>query len=327
MTRPLRVSVSDMAPSERREGHFVLDALRATTPIVYVPPDEAELLIFGVFGFEHAGFVGTKIEFTGENRRPRWNACDFSIGHDLIDDDRYLRYPFFASGALWDQVKGVRDEATIPWAEREFCLFLVSHPTAKRKEVFDALSRYRRVVSPGRFLHNEDVPELAPRSGVWRASKLQYQRRFRFTVAYENAAYPGYTTEKITDALVTGGIPIYWGNPEIARDVHPECFIDASDFATLDELVDHVRAVDTDEALAQRYLARKDYLVRPPGEYWTDLVAFLGAAAATVGTRSRAEEQRRATRLRRAALTQRPVRAARRFRKVATARVRRLRAR
>jgi len=40
---------------------------------------------------------------------------------------------------------------------------------------------------------------------------------YMFSIAHENASYPGYFTEKILDCFATGTIPIYWGDPEIGR--------------------------------------------------------------------------------------------------------------
>ena len=163
--------------------------------------------------------------------------------------------------------------------------------------MFDALSKYRLVTSPGEVCHNTDAPDLAPRHGDWRGSKLPYQSRFRFSIAYENAAAPGYTTEKLCDALAAHTIPIYWGNPRVAEDVHPECFINASDFDGLDALVDYVATVDRDAELAASYLARRDYLVRSIDSYWDELVAFLAGVVESIPTQSRAAQRARAARL------------------------------
>jgi len=44
---------------------------------------------------------------------------------------------------------------------------------------------------------------------------------FRFSIAFENAQFDNYFTEKLTDVLLLWGIPIYWGAPNIA-DFFPE---------------------------------------------------------------------------------------------------------
>ena len=47
------------------------------------------------------------------------------------------------------------------------------------------------------------------------------------TIVFENAAYPNYHTEKITDCFATGTIPIYYGCEEIGD------FFDADGIITL----------------------------------------------------------------------------------------------
>jgi hypothetical protein len=275
---------------------FLLRALRQTTAAVVTTPDDAELLFFSVFGSQHAGFVGTKVQYSGENTRPRWSATDFHIGCNHLADRRHLRFPFYAAAMVDPQWSAPPLEPGPPWQDREFCLFLASHATRRRVAAYDAISQYRAVTSAGSVRRNVHPPELEPRDGKWRPSKLRYQRNFRFTIAYEHTASPGYTSEKLVDALLARSIPIYWGNPRVDEDVYPDCVIDAADFADLDALVEHVRRVDTDEGLAHSYLAREQFLLRPIDVFWNDLVTFLGEAAATVGTRPRRRERARAVR-------------------------------
>lgn len=275
----------------------MLRALREVLPAQVVPARDADLLFYSVFGLKHASFVGTKVLFTGENSPPNLHEADFSIGHWFLDDSRFLRFPEFVSLALSDRSRGLEPPPNVSWDDRDFCLLLASNPTPERVAVFDALSRYRSVTSPGTVCHNTDAPDLDPRDGDWRRSKLPYQSRFRFSVAYENSAAPGYTTEKLCDALAAGTIPIYWGNPRVAEDVHPECFINASDFPSLDALVDHVAAVDRDPELAAAYLARRDYLVRPLDAYWDELVTFVAGLVESIPLQSRAAQRARAVRL------------------------------
>jgi hypothetical protein len=40
---------------------------------------------------------------------------------------------------------------------------------------------------------------------------------YMFSIAHENANYPGYFTEKILDCFSTGTIPVYWGDPSIGE--------------------------------------------------------------------------------------------------------------
>jgi len=292
----LTVAFADLWPNADPEHSFLLRALRETTPAVVTAPADAELLFFSVFGLQHERYVGTKVQYSGENTRPRWSTTDFHIGCNHLSDRRHLRFPFYAAAMVDPQWSSPPLAPGPPWRDREFCLLLTSHETPRRVAAFEALSRYRAVTSAGSVRRTVQPPELEPRDGRWRASKLPYQRNFRFTIAYEHSAAPGYTSEKLVDALLAGTIPIYWGNPRVDEDVHADRFINASDFDDLEDLVEHVRRVDTDEGLANTYFARDDFLVRPIEAWWGDLVLFLGEAAATVGTRSRRREQTRALR-------------------------------
>jgi hypothetical protein len=38
-----------------------------------------------------------------------------------------------------------------------------------------------------------------------------------FSIVIENDKYETYFTEKLTDAFVTGTIPVYWGAPDIGK--------------------------------------------------------------------------------------------------------------
>lgn len=62
----------------------------------------------------------------------------------------------------------------------------------------------------------------SPRSGTgkgpnndWWRSKEPALAPYMFSIAFENAKYDGYYTEKITDCFALGVIPIYWGDPLI----------------------------------------------------------------------------------------------------------------
>lgn len=297
--RPLRVAFADFWPGFNPHDNPLIRALSTTQEVSLVPPREARLLIFSVFGDQHTTFAGTKVHFTGENVRPPWDLADFCIGFDHLDETRYLRFPLFALLALQSEHRGRRLPPGPPWVEREFCLFLYSHPGAgERRQLFERLSAYRRVTSPGRYLQNTTAPELADANAAgWHWSKLQYQRGFRFTLACENSSFPGYTTEKMYDALRAGTIPIYWGNPRVDEDFDPDSFINCHSFAEFDEVVEHVARVDRDEQLAAGYLAVRTHLVRPLAWYQDRLVEHLGRAAEEAAQGPGPKARRRAARL------------------------------
>ena len=57
--------------------------------------------------------------------------------------------------------------------------------------------------------------------------KHELLSHYKFTIAYENTAYPGYVTEKVIDAMVAASVPVYMGAPDIVKQLPVEAFIDA----------------------------------------------------------------------------------------------------
>jgi len=62
-------------------------------------------------------------------------------------------------------------------------------------------------------------------NGDWWRSKDEALAPYMFSIVIENASYPNYYTEKITDCFALGTIPIYWGSPDIGRDFNTEGII------------------------------------------------------------------------------------------------------
>ena len=56
--------------------------------------------------------------------------------------------------------------------------------------------------------------------GDWRKSKVDFVKDYKFTIAFENTQYRGYTTEKILHPFVGRSVPIYWGNPLVEKDIN-----------------------------------------------------------------------------------------------------------
>jgi hypothetical protein len=69
----------------------------------------------------------------------------------------------------------------------------------------------------------------------------------------------GWITEKIFDCFFAGTIPVYWGAPEIAEVIPPECFIDMRHFRDYPELAAFLKTMRADEIQRYRRSAR-DFL-------------------------------------------------------------------
>src|SRR3954465_5318500 len=160
--KPLRLAFSDMGRSFRADDHSIMDLLRARREVAPVEQAEADVLVHSVFGDEHRPFVGTKVHWTGENRRPIWDEADYFIGFDHIDHPRYLRAPSYVFNACRDRKSQFVLDPPVPWDQRAFCNFIYTKPGSDaRRALFERVNRYRAVTSPGAFLHNTEANDLA----------------------------------------------------------------------------------------------------------------------------------------------------------------------
>ena len=199
---------------------------------------------------DYLAYDCTRIFFTGENVGPDWLNCDwaFTFRHD--PHPRHRRLPLWVLYA--DAASLVKpaapDAAAIVARKERFCAFVVSNPLCRtRNEFFHKLSRYRRVDSGGKLFNNV---------GGRVADKRAFLAGCRFTIAFENESFPGYTTEKVVEPMLVDSIPIYWGDPLVGRDFDTTSFLSAHDSPSLDDLVERVVAVDRDPDLHARLLVR-----------------------------------------------------------------------
>ena len=72
-------------------------------------------------------------------------------------------------------------------------------------------------------------------------------------MAYENTSYPGYCTEKLMDAFLSGSLPIYWGDPKVNEDWNPAAFINMNDYRSEWEFgIEHIKAIDGNDKRFQQ---------------------------------------------------------------------------
>lgn len=205
-----------------------------------------DFLIFSVFGNNHQRYSSCKkIFYTGENIRPNYANCDYSVGFDYSTDIRNHRLPLSAITLFENGIKGNFEKNIdfdkIKSEKSKFCNFIFSNPNAQlRNALFSELSKYKQVDSGGRAYNN---------IGYAVDNKLEFQRQYKFTIAFENSEYPGYTTEKIVHPKIVDSIPIYWGNYEVGKDWNTKAFINAYDFKNLQELIEYIKKVDSDDNL------------------------------------------------------------------------------
>jgi hypothetical protein len=81
--------------------------------------------------------------------------------------------------------------------------------------------------------HSLDTQIFGKSVGRQVPDKIHAAKPFRFILAFENSIYPGYVTEKLLEASLTGAFPLFWGPSKIDY-FNPARFINLSDFDNLE---------------------------------------------------------------------------------------------
>lgn len=213
--------------------------------------DKPDFLFCSCFGSNHKNYTKcVKIFESPENILPDFNLYDYGTGFEFLEfGDRYFRKNYYYPSKEIQDRSFVKDKLF----ERRFCNFIYSNEQngegAKIRKVFcKKLMCYKAVDCPGKVLNNMTTLELAPRNGCWQNSKLDFLKKYKFTIAFENSSSNGYTTEKLYHPFQAGSIPIYWGNPLVAQDFNPKAFINCNDYNNdWDAVIQKVIELDNDK--------------------------------------------------------------------------------
>lgn len=237
--------------------------------------DNPDFLFYSVFGNEHLNYDCVRIFWTGENIQPDFNICDYAIGFSHITfEDRYKRIPlyyFYVKDYALARKKHLVAEKELE-KKTKFCNFVYSNKDAspEREQFLELLSEYKTVDSGGRYRNNIGGPVQ---------NKWEFQKEYKFSIAFENSSTSGYTTEKILQAFSAGTIPIYWGNPNVAMDFNEKAFINCHSYTNFDEVIEVVRKIDEDDALFRQYLLEPIGTEEQFPEYsfkeWKDFVIYI----------------------------------------------------
>lgn len=274
--RKIRVRFTDQPPDFDPRENVYIRALRRIGAVEF--SEQPDFVFYGAFGVRFLDYPDSvRIFLANEPVLPNFNDCDYAVGcASLSFGERYFRQPPLLGFGESDYVPALRRDrsrVSADCADRRFCNFIYANAdcgwgASLRIELCRRLSAYRRVDCPGPVLNNMQGA-LRPRyeggtgRGVigegWAADKLAFLKAYKFTIAFENTALPGFTTEKLLHPLLAGSVPIYWGNPDAAEFFNPKAFINCHDYGDdLDAVVARVRELDRDR---EQYL---EMLRQPP---------------------------------------------------------------
>lgn len=222
-----------------------------------VHPEDADVMIFSGFGNENGRYKDCKkIFYTGENVRPNFNRCDYSLTFDFDDyGGKNFRLPLWYLYIDWFNVGSYGNpDWLIPesylYEENEFtrkeknkfCSIVYGSPHQSRINAVKNISRnYKQVEVFGKANPNYNLPD-------GENYKMDLISNYKFSLCYENSVTPGYHTEKLLHGKIAGNIPIYYGDKTISEDFNPDSFINTCGMSD-EELVETIREIDSDNEL------------------------------------------------------------------------------
>ncbi len=240
--KKIKIAFSDFWDIFDPDDNFITDALRKNFEVEI--SNDPDFVFCSIFGRRYLKYDCARIFYTGENIDPDFNLVDYAMGFpDITYYDRYLRLPHYVlyprACELAKKKPSMTDEE---YLGRKFCNYVISNAVSgpERLVMIDKLSSYKELASGGRYHNNVGGPV---------ADKIDFSRGYKFSIAFENSSSRGYTTEKIMESFASETVPIYWGNPDIAKEFNPDSFINCHDFDSFDDAVRFIKKVDEDDEL------------------------------------------------------------------------------
>lgn len=260
------ISFSDFWSGFNNNNNFFVDLLKDVFPninIKIIPLSEkTDFLFYSCFGNENMSAMRNKtkkIFYTGENKRPNFSECDYSLSFDFENyNGKNFRLPLWMLQIDWYNRKGYNNpQFILPLNEinknnftetpkNEFCCTVFNNNTHYRFETYYKLSLYKKVNGYGTPFNNWFYGENI---------KYNILSKHKFNICFENSIHPGYYTEKLFHAKTAGSVPIYWADKQSSTDFNEKSFINLFDFDNnVDKLIEYVIEVDKNENVYKSYI-------------------------------------------------------------------------
>lgn len=241
--KKIKINFVDFWDSFNPQNNFIMDALKKNFEVEL--SNDPDFLFCASFGRNFLKYDCVRIHYEGENLSPDFNLYDYALGFPYITfDDRYLRLPHYV---LYPEAceKALKKHTLADDEYKKhskFCNYVISNALSapNRSEMIAVLNTYKTVDSGGKYKNNVGGPV---------PDKIEFERNYKFSMAFENSSSNGYTTEKIMEAFAGETIPIYWGSPDIAKEFNPKSFINCHDYDSYEEVLKKIKEIDENDDL------------------------------------------------------------------------------
>lgn len=263
MHNSIKICFSDFWGLFNYEDNYFLRILKRKFN-VEIDNENPDYVIYSTYGTNFLKYKrAIKILYIAENVRPNFYECDFSIGFDYETyKGRNLRYPLYVMYGFVPSLLEKKNPENILAEKNAFCNMVVSNTNSKKRiDFFKLLNARKRVDSGGKVLNN---------IGYLVDDKLDFIKNYRFSLAFENTAFPGYTTEKIFEPMKVNSIPIYWGNKRIGEEFNEKSFVNIHSFNRIKDAVDFIINIENDHNKLYKILSEPWFIDNKLPEYFDE---------------------------------------------------------
>lgn len=196
--------------------------------------DKPSIVFSSVYGLQKpTDKSAMKIFYNGESKQ-RYayyanvdmilKSYDYFIGFDVPTNNRMFRLPYWMT--MFDFYKGkaskclniLSDKTRFNIEEKKLgCVMIATTDfnSLRSSFVFKCFENGIKVLCPSKICNNTQPMQVGREGdkGVhFFHGKMDYLKKFKIEICFENTNEYGYVTEKIFGALMTGCIPVYWGS-------------------------------------------------------------------------------------------------------------------
>ncbi len=169
-----------------------------------------------------------------------------------LKSKKILTYPLFLADFHHRMSELIKKKNKINIKDKKFCAFAVSSNSARERILFfKKLSKYKKIDSFGKAMNNMG-PEFI---GHWKKNDELFSQ-YKFIICFENCFVDDFITEKITNAMLSGGIPIYHGPLNTKEYFDTTSFINYDDFGSYEKMIKKIIELDQDDKKYINFLKR-----------------------------------------------------------------------
>ena len=118
---------------------------------------------------------------------------------------------------------------------------------SNREDLVKSLMKLMPIDSVSSCLHNFDPPQTT--------DKYKMMQKYALYFAFENQRVDDYITEKLWRTFRAGVLPVYFGAPNIKEHVPEHSIVNVDDFASHEELAQHLKDIMSNKELYNSYHA------------------------------------------------------------------------